>query len=76
MSNGHSPGVETTNETEDDLWLAVWTALRTLKNAEIERMHKARSAARAYADLMDLVRVRGGLYIEHPDGPEEGRRAP
>ena len=75
MSNGHPPTVEKTNEPEDHFWLEVWTALKILRNAEIERMHKARSAARAYADLMELVRNRAGLYIEQPDGPEEVRRA-
>ena len=76
MSNGHTPTADQTNIPEGDFWLAVWEALRVLRSAEIERMHKARASARAYADLMELVRVRGGLYIEQPDGPEEVRRGP
>ena len=76
MSNGHTPPEEKTKESEDHFWFEVWEALKILRNAEIERWHKARSAARAYADLMELVRVRGGLYIEQPAGPEEVRRAP
>ena len=76
MSNGQSPPVDQTNKPEDHFWIEVREALKILRSAEIEHMYKARAAARAYGDLMELVRIRGGLYIEQPDGLEEVRRAP